>query len=168
MLCGVGRLGRSPDLPCSAGHTACYISAFGVLSLRTIPPVLWQCATAALPQHWALLGTTERSAISPLEGPVGCSQCAHGSASTRCPGLTFMEGNMRRPSTADGEKSVAGPALPRLIRRPTKIRPRRRVLLQIQLAPAITGNRLSRLGAPCQCSSLIASATPVRSSRILV
>jgi radical SAM protein with 4Fe4S-binding SPASM domain len=36
-----------------------------------------------------------------------CSQCAHGSTCTRCPGLAFLEGNMRGPSTADCEKSYA-------------------------------------------------------------
>jgi hypothetical protein len=37
----------------------------------------------------------------------GCSSCVHGSACTRCPGLAYMEGNMRGPSIQDCEKSFA-------------------------------------------------------------
>jgi hypothetical protein len=34
-----------------------------------------------------------------------CSTCSHVGTCTRCPGLAFMEGSMRGPSTADCEKS---------------------------------------------------------------
>jgi AdoMet-dependent heme synthase len=34
-----------------------------------------------------------------------CSGCSHVGTCTRCPGLAYMEGNMRGPSTADCEKS---------------------------------------------------------------
>src|SRR5262249_18276251 len=34
-----------------------------------------------------------------------CSSCSHLGTCTRCPGLAWMEGNMRGPSTADCEKS---------------------------------------------------------------
>jgi radical SAM protein with 4Fe4S-binding SPASM domain len=34
-----------------------------------------------------------------------CSSCSHLGSCTRCPGLAFMEGNMRGPSSADCEKS---------------------------------------------------------------
>ena len=34
-----------------------------------------------------------------------CSSCGHVSTCTRCPGLAYMEGNMRGPSSADCEKS---------------------------------------------------------------
>jgi hypothetical protein len=77
----------------------------------------------------------------------GCSQCAHGSTCTRCPGLAFMEGNMRGPSTADCEKSFArtGIASVNLLAKKEKTAPPR--LVQIQLVPAITGDRLSSMGA---------------------
>jgi radical SAM protein with 4Fe4S-binding SPASM domain len=80
----------------------------------------------------------------------GCSQCAHGSTCTRCPGLAFMEGNMRGPSTADCEKSFARTGIPsvnllaqELAQKEKKSAPR---LVQIQIVPAITGTRLSSLG----------------------
>ena len=34
-----------------------------------------------------------------------CSSCSHAGTCTRCPGLAYMEGNMRGPSSADCEKS---------------------------------------------------------------
>jgi hypothetical protein len=42
----------------------------------------------------------------------GCSACVHGGTCSRCPGLAFMEGNMRGPSTADCEKSFARTGIP--------------------------------------------------------
>ena len=76
-----------------------------------------------------------------------CSQCAHGASCTRCPGLAFLEGNMRGPSTADCEKSFARTGIPSaslLAKKGSGSAPR---LAQIQLVPAITGNRLSGMGA---------------------
>jgi len=72
-----------------------------------------------------------------------CSDCAHGSTCTRCPGLAFIEGNMRGPSTADCEKSFARTGIPskNLLAKKEKVQPAR--LVQIQLVPAITGSRLS-------------------------
>ena len=42
----------------------------------------------------------------------GCSTCAHGSSCSRCPGLAYMEGNMRGPSIQDCEKSFARTGVP--------------------------------------------------------
>ena len=36
-----------------------------------------------------------------------CSTCTHVGSCTRCPGLAYMEGNMRGPSSQDCEKSFA-------------------------------------------------------------
>jgi radical SAM protein with 4Fe4S-binding SPASM domain len=41
-----------------------------------------------------------------------CSTCAHVGTCTRCPGLAYMEGNMRGPSTADCEKSFQRTGIP--------------------------------------------------------
>jgi len=78
----------------------------------------------------------------------GCSQCVHGSTCSRCPGLAFMEGNMRGPSSADCEKSFARtgiPSLNLLAKKETKEKVSPPRLVQIQLVPAITGNRLSSM-----------------------
>jgi radical SAM protein with 4Fe4S-binding SPASM domain len=77
-----------------------------------------------------------------------CSQCAHRSTCTRCPGLAFMEGNMRGPSTADCEKSFARTGIPskNLLAKKEKVSPAR--LVQIQIVPTFAGSRLSGMGAP--------------------
>jgi radical SAM protein with 4Fe4S-binding SPASM domain len=41
-----------------------------------------------------------------------CSTCAHLASCTRCPGLAYMEGNMRGPSVLDCEKSFARSGIP--------------------------------------------------------
>jgi AdoMet-dependent heme synthase len=77
-----------------------------------------------------------------LRDLTSCSQCAHGATCTRCPGLAFMEGNMRGPSLADCEKSFARTGIPsaNLLSKKGKTFPK---LIQIQLVPAVTGTRLS-------------------------
>jgi hypothetical protein len=48
---------------------------------------------------------TEVRSITISDLPV-CSTCSHGEGScSRCPGLAYMEGNMRGPSSQDCEKS---------------------------------------------------------------
>ena len=94
--------------PCSAGHSACYISPYGEL---------YPCVQFPLPsgnvrkqrfidiwKHSPQLA--EVRSIRTRDLPV-CSGCAHVSGCSRCPGLAYMEGNMRGPSTADCEKSHA-------------------------------------------------------------
>jgi hypothetical protein len=86
-----------------------------------------------------------------------CSQCAHGGSCTRCPGLAFLEGNMRGPSTQDCQKSFARTGIPsvNLLSKKHKNQetssPR---LVQIQLVPAITGRRLAEMNS---AASAIAS-----------
>ena len=41
-----------------------------------------------------------------------CSTCTHVGTCTRCPGLAYMEGNMRGPSSQDCEKSFARTGIP--------------------------------------------------------
>jgi radical SAM protein with 4Fe4S-binding SPASM domain len=41
-----------------------------------------------------------------------CSSCTHASSCSRCPGLAYMEGNMRGPSSQDCEKSFARTGIP--------------------------------------------------------
>jgi len=92
--------------PCSAGHTACYISPYGDV---------YPCVQFPLPtgnvrrqrfddiwQHSAQLEDVRGIRIRDLPT---CSTCSHMSTCSRCPGLAYMEGNMRGPSSADCEKS---------------------------------------------------------------
>jgi radical SAM protein with 4Fe4S-binding SPASM domain len=101
------------DLPCSAGHTACYVSPYGDV---------YPCVQFPLPtgnvrqtrfldiwQHSPQLN--EVRSIKSRDLPT-CSHCTHLSTCTRCPGLAYMEGNMRGPSIQDCEKSFARTGIP--------------------------------------------------------
>ena len=100
-------------LPCSAGHTACYVSPYGDVYpcvqfplpsgnvRRTKFVDIWRDS----PQLKEVRGITLRDMPS-------CSKCAHGATCTRCPGLAYMEGNMRGPSYQDCEKSYARTGIP--------------------------------------------------------
>ena len=93
-------------LPCSAGHSACYISPYGDV---------YPCVQFPLPsgnvRRQKFLDIWKNSeqlkevrSIRARDLPV-CSTCAHVGTCTRCPGLAYMEGSMRGPSTADCQKS---------------------------------------------------------------
>jgi AdoMet-dependent heme synthase len=99
--------------PCSAGHTGCYISPYGDL---------FPCVQFPLPS-----GNVRRQkfidiwrdspqlhevrSIRAKDLPT-CSSCAHVGTCSRCPGLAYMEGNMRGPSSADCEKSFQRTGIP--------------------------------------------------------
>jgi AdoMet-dependent heme synthase len=136
------------SLPCSAGHTACYVSPYG----EFYPCVQFPLSCGNVRQQrfidiWRDSEQLKEVRSIRLKDLSGCSQCAHGSTCTRCPGLAFMEGNMRGPSTADCEKSFARTGIPsvNLLAKKEKTSPPR--LVQIQLVPAITGTRLAGIGA---------------------
>jgi AdoMet-dependent heme synthase len=93
-------------LPCSAGHTLCYVTPYGDV---------FPCVQFPLPcgniRHQRFVDIwrdspafAEVRSIHGRDLPV-CSSCAHLGSCTRCPGLAYMEGNMRGPSRADCEKS---------------------------------------------------------------
>jgi radical SAM protein with 4Fe4S-binding SPASM domain len=131
-------------LPCSAGHTACYISPYG----EFYPCVQFPLSCGNVRQQrfidiWRDSEQLKEVRSIRLKDLSGCSQCAHGSTCTRCPGLAFMEGNMRGPSTADCEKSFARTGIPSVNLLAKKEKPTPERLVQIQLVPAIVGSRLS-------------------------
>jgi radical SAM protein with 4Fe4S-binding SPASM domain len=93
-------------MPCSAGHTACYISPYG----DVYPCVQFPMPTGNIRQtvfsdiwhHSARFAEVRSIRVADLPT---CSSCGFASSCTRCPGLAYMEGNMRGPSSADCEKS---------------------------------------------------------------
>jgi len=136
------------SLPCSAGHTACYVSPYG----EFYPCVQFPISCGNVRQQsfidiWRNSEQLKEVRSIRLRDLSSCSQCAHGSTCTRCPGLAYMEGNMRGPSTLDCEKSFARTGIPSanlLAKKEKSSQPER--LVQIQLVPAITGTRLSSIG----------------------
>jgi len=99
--------------PCSAGNSACYISPYGDL----FPCVQFPLPSGNVRQQkfidiWKYSRQLEEvRSIRSRDLPV-CSTCAHVGGCSRCPGLAYMEGNMRGPSTADCEKSFAKTGIP--------------------------------------------------------
>jgi radical SAM protein with 4Fe4S-binding SPASM domain len=134
------------SLPCSAGHTGAYVSPYG----EFYPCVQFPLSCGNVRQQrfidiWQNSKQLKEVRSIRLRDLSSCSQCAHGGTCTRCPGLAFLEGNMRGPSTADCEKSFARTGIPSknlLAKKENASAPR---LVQIQLVPAITGSRLSAL-----------------------
>ena len=100
-------------LPCSAGHTACYVSPYG----DVFPCVQFPLPSGNLRQQkfadiWQNSSQLkEVRSIRARDLPT-CSTCAHVGTCTRCPGLAYMEGNMRGPSAADCEKSFQRTGIP--------------------------------------------------------
>jgi AdoMet-dependent heme synthase len=101
------------DLPCSAGHTACYISPYGDL----YPCVQFPLPSGNVRQQKFMDIWENSTQLNEIRGitvrdlPV-CSGCGHAGSCSRCPGLAYMEGNMRGPSTQDCEKSFARTGIP--------------------------------------------------------
>jgi len=100
-------------LPCSAGHTACYISPYGdVFPCVQFPLPSGNVRRQKFADIWQNSSQLkEVRSIRARDLPT-CSTCAHVGTCTRCPGLAYMEGNMRGPSTADCEKSFQRTGIP--------------------------------------------------------
>jgi radical SAM protein with 4Fe4S-binding SPASM domain len=100
-------------LLCSAGHTFCYISPSG----DVYPCVQFPLPTGNVRQQKFLEiwrhspQMNEVRSIHARDLPL-CSTCTHVGSCTRCPGLAYMEGNMRGPSVKDCEKSFARTGIP--------------------------------------------------------
>ncbi len=93
-------------MPCSAGHTSCYISPYGdvypcvqfPLPSGNIRQQRFEAIWRGSPQLADVRGIRVRDLPT-------CSSCGFVSSCSRCPGLAYMEGNMRGPSSADCQKS---------------------------------------------------------------
>jgi radical SAM protein with 4Fe4S-binding SPASM domain len=91
---------------CSAGHTACYITPQGdVYPCVQFPLPCGNIRRQPFAEIWQdSAQLNEVRSIRARDLPT-CSSCSHLGSCTRCPGLAYMEGNMRGSSTADCEKS---------------------------------------------------------------
>jgi radical SAM protein with 4Fe4S-binding SPASM domain len=92
--------------PCSAGHTLAYISPYG----DVFPCVQFPLPTGNVRRQrfidiWRHSPELKDVRSIRAKDLTVCSGCSHVGTCTRCPGLAYMEGNMRGPSTADCEKS---------------------------------------------------------------
>jgi AdoMet-dependent heme synthase len=99
--------------PCSAGHTACYVSPYG----EVFPCVQFPLPTGNVRQQrfvdiWRHSDQMNDVRSIRLKDLTTCPSCTHVGSCTRCPGLAFMEGNMRGPSSQDCQKSYARTGVP--------------------------------------------------------
>jgi radical SAM protein with 4Fe4S-binding SPASM domain len=96
------------SLPCSAGHSAAYISPYGeVFPCVQFPLLTGNVREQRFAEIWRnspQLADVRSIRLAHLQG---CSSCVHGSSCSRCPGLAYTEGNMRGPSLQDCERSYA-------------------------------------------------------------
>lgn len=93
---------------CSAGHTLVYVSPFGdVYPCVQFPMPCGNLREQTFREIWReSAALTELRSIQVRDLPT-CSHCDHVSYCSRCPGLAYMEGDMRGPSSADCKKSEA-------------------------------------------------------------
>jgi radical SAM protein with 4Fe4S-binding SPASM domain len=101
------------SIPCSAGHTACYVSPYG----EVFPCVQFPLPTGNVRQQrfvdiWRYSEQMNDVRSIQLKDLTTCSSCSHVGSCSRCPGLAYMEGNMRGPSTQDCQKSFARTGVP--------------------------------------------------------
>jgi radical SAM protein with 4Fe4S-binding SPASM domain len=99
--------------PCSAGHTACYVSPYG----EVFPCVQFPLPTGNVRQQrfvdiWRHSDQMNEVRSIRLKDLTTCPSCSHVSNCTRCPGLAYLEGNMRGPSSQDCGKSFARTGVP--------------------------------------------------------
>lgn len=100
-------------LPCSAGHTTCYVSPYG----DVFPCVQFPLPTGNVRKQrfldiWRHSDRMKEVRSIRLKDLTTCSSCTHVAGCSRCPGLAYMEGNMRGPSSQDCEKSFARTGIP--------------------------------------------------------
>jgi radical SAM protein with 4Fe4S-binding SPASM domain len=101
------------SFPCSAGHTSCYISPYGeVFPCVQFPLPSGNVRKQKFIEIWRNSAQLREVRSIRVKDLTTCSSCGHVGTCTRCPGLAYMEGNMRGPSTADCEKSFRRTGIP--------------------------------------------------------
>jgi radical SAM protein with 4Fe4S-binding SPASM domain len=100
-------------LPCSASHTACYVSPYGdVFPCVQFPLPTGNVRSQKFIDIWRYSDPMNEVRSIRLKDLTTCTSCSHVIGCSRCPGLAFMEGNMRGPSSLDCEKSFARTGVP--------------------------------------------------------
>ena len=101
------------NLPCSAGHTSCYVSPYG----DVFPCVQFPLPTGNVRKQrfidiWRHSDAMNDVRSIRVKDLTTCTSCSHVASCSRCPGLAFLEGNMRGPSSQDCERSYARTGVP--------------------------------------------------------
>ena len=125
-------------IPCSAGHTACYVSPYGdVFPCVQFPVPTGNVRNQRFVDIWRHSERMNEVRSIRLKDLATCTQCTHVSSCTRCPGLAYMEGNMRGPSSQDCEKSFAKTGIPSANMLAKKLAPPNLIQIKtVQIQPA--------------------------------
>jgi radical SAM protein with 4Fe4S-binding SPASM domain len=128
------------SLPCSAGHTSCYVSPYGdVFPCVQFPLTCGNVRQQPFVDIWRHSEQLKEVRAIRLKDLSGCSQCTHATSCSRCPGLAYLEGNMRGPSTQDCERSYARTGVPSVnlqSKQGLSKKPSPASLIQIRMQPA--------------------------------
>ena len=99
--------------PCSAGHTSCYITPYAeVFPCVQFPIVCGNLRQQSFESIWQNAPQFHQVRAIRARDLTTCSGCSHVGTCSRCPGLAYLEGDMRGPSTADCEKSFYRTGIP--------------------------------------------------------
>src|SRR5213083_2384175 len=93
-------------------HGVLCVDLWRRLSLRAIHAAHRQCTQAKIHRYLAYSPQLQEVRSISMADLEGCSKCVHSGSCSRCPGLAYMEGNMRGPSIQDCEKSFARTGIP--------------------------------------------------------
>ena len=98
---------------CSAGHSLAYISPYAeVYPCVQFPMPCGSLRKQSFREIWyESPAFTELRAVH-VRDLHTCSHCTHTAYCSRCPGLAYMEGDFRGPSSADCQKSYARTGIP--------------------------------------------------------
>jgi len=100
-------------IPCSAGHTSCYISPYGdVYPCVQFPLPCGNLRQQSFREIWYDSPQLREVRSIRARDLHTCSGCGHVGTCTRCPGLAYMEGDMRGASSADCDKSFVRTGIP--------------------------------------------------------
>jgi len=131
-------------LPCSASHTTCYVSPYGdVFPCVQFPLPTGNVRTQPFLDIWRYSDRMNEVRSIRLKDLTTCSSCSHVSGCSRCPGVAFMEGNMRGPSSLDCEKSFARTGVPSA----NMLAKKRIAAALVQIRPNAAPAEVSRTGA---------------------
>jgi radical SAM protein with 4Fe4S-binding SPASM domain len=98
---------------CSAGHSACYISPYGdVFPCVQFPLPTGNVRRQKFADIWYRSPQMNEVRSIRVKDLTVCSSCSHAGSCTRCPGMAYMEGSMRGPSSSDCLKSYHRTGIP--------------------------------------------------------
>lgn len=121
-------------IPCGAGHTSVYVSPYGdVYPCVQFPLSCGNVRAQTFRDIWQNSPQLREVRSIRARDLSTCSSCAHVGTCSRCPGLAYMEGNMRGPSSADCEKAFARTGVPSAHQRRGKFRTDSMNLVQISV-----------------------------------